>query len=430
MVNCSSNSGSPYSLSHKLKAPISGTRNFMMASGVVVHCCACAVLAHKSKAVNRVITLISKQCMIDAIKSLCHIMLMSDPFKLLIISDAWHPQVNGVVRTYEHLGEELEKKGHTVKVIGPADFKFRLPTPGYQEIELALFPYGRLQKMIEAYAPDRIHISTEGPIGWAGRRYCLKHNRPFSTSYHTQFPDYVAKRVGKIFPFLYDWTHERAKNLVRRFHAPSKSMMVATDSLEETLKAWGFKNPMHRLTRGAKLDIFYPAKDESDKTEFKDLKAPVALYVGRIAVEKNIEAFLDMEWAGAKVIVGDGPAREELEAQYPDAHFIGSRTGTALAACYRSADLFVFPSRTDTFGMVIVEALASGLPVAAYNVTGPKDIIVKDFLGALDEDDLARAAQKAMNCGEPEQRAQHVREHHTWENAAKQYEDGLRYKVK
>ncbi len=357
-------------------------------------------------------------------------MLMAEPFKLLIITDAWYPQVNGVVRTYENLIEELEKKGHRVKVIGPADFPFRIAMPGYSEIELALFPYGRLRKMIEAYAPDKIHISTEGPMGWAARKYCLKHDRSFSTSYHTQFPDYVAKRVAKVFPFLYGWAHERGKNMVRKFHSASSAMMVATDSLEQTLRGWGFENPMHRLTRGAKLDIFYPAGDEGDKGEFKDLQAPVALYVGRIAVEKNIEAFLDMEWAGAKVIVGDGPAREELEARYPDAHFIGSRTGEALAACYRSADVFVFPSRTDTFGMVIVEALASGLPVAAYNVTGPKDIIVEGCLGSLHESDLGIAAQKALNCGSAAQRAAYVKEHHSWECAAQQYEDGLRNKVR
>lgn len=346
--------------------------------------------------------------------------------KLLIISDAWYPQVNGVVRTYEHLGEELRKRGHEVRVIGPADFPLRMPMPGYPEIKLAIAPYRRLVKLIEDYNPNRIHLSTEGPLGWAGRKYCLKHGRPFSTSFHTQFPDYVAKRVARLIPALYGFAHEQGKKYVRKFHAPSKAMMVATPSLRKTLASWGFKNPMHHLTRGAKLDQFYPG----EKTLYKDLKAPIALYVGRIAIEKSIEDFLEMDWHGTKVIVGDGPSRAELENKYPDAVFLGTKTGEDLAAHFRSADLFVFPSRTDTFGMVIVEALASGLPVAAYNVTGPKDIITEDFLGALDDTDLARAAQKALQTGTPEQRASYVKNYFTWEHAGKQYEDALLNKIK
>lgn len=353
-------------------------------------------------------------------------MQMRKPFKILIISDAWHPQVNGVVRTYENIGEELEKRGHTITVIGPADFKYSIAMPGYSEIRLVIAPYKRLTTMIKAHAPDKIHIPTEGPLGWAARKYCIKNNIPFSTSYHTQFPEYIAKRVGKLLPFLYDWAHERGKNFVKRFHAHSKVMMVATRSLEQTLKSWGFTNPMHHVTRGAKLDIFYPPENENDKTEFKDLPKPIALYVGRIAIEKNIEAFLAMEWNGSKVIIGDGPQRAELEEKYPNAHFIGTRTGKALADCYRSADLFVFPSRTDTFGLVLVEALASGLPVAAFNVTGPKDIITEDTLGALEETDLAKAAKRAITNGNAKERTTHVKTHFTWETAARQYEDALR----
>ncbi len=350
---------------------------------------------------------------------------MNMPLKILIISDAWHPQVNGVVRTYEHLIEELEKRGHMIKVIGPADFKHRITMPGYKEIELALCPYHSLKSMIKNFRPDKIHIATEGPLGWAARKYCTKHNQPFSTSYHTQFPDYIAKRVAKYLPFLYRWTHTRAKNMVRQFHAPSNVMMVATDSLEQTLRAWGFENPIKHLTRGAKLDTFHHAKTDKDKTEFKTLKSPIALYVGRIAIEKNIEAFLEMEWHGTKVIVGDGPAHATLKAKYPTAHFIGTRTGKALGACYRSADVFVFPSKTDTFGMVIVEALASGLPVAAYNVTGPKDIITHNFLGALHETDLGIATQNALKSGTAAQRVSHVKKHYTWKNAAQQFENIL-----
>ena len=353
-------------------------------------------------------------------------MPVKQPMKILIITDAWLPQVNGVVRTYQHLREEMQKLGHQVNVIGPADFPLRLPLPGYAEIELAIAPYRRLKRMIEEHAPDRIHISTEGPLGWAARKYCLQHDRKFSTSFHTMFPDYAAKRAAKIIPPLYGFVHERCKNMVRNFHSRSSAMMVATQSLEEQLIAWEFKNPMHRLTRGAKLDLFYPG----EKTKYQDLKSPVALYVGRVAIEKSIEDFLEMDWDGSKVIVGDGPSREELEEKYKDAHFLGNQTGEELGAYFRSADLFVFPSRTDTFGMVIVEALASGLPVAGYNVTGPKDIVTEDFLGALHEDDLAAAAHAALETGTPEERAAHVKKHFTWEVAGKQYEDALLNKVR
>ena len=352
-------------------------------------------------------------------------MPVKQPMKLLIITDAWLPQVNGVVRTYEHLKEGLQKLGHEVEVIGPTNFPVRMPLPGYAEIELAIAPYRRLKRLIESHKPDKIHISTEGPLGWAARKYCLKHERPFSTSFHTMFPDYAAKRVAKIIPPLYGLIHETGKNMIRNFHAPSSAMMVATQSLEDQLIEWEFKNPMHRLTRGANLDIFYPG----DKTKYQDLKGPIALYVGRVAIEKSIEDFLEMPWEGTKVIVGDGPSREELQQKYRDAHFLGNKTGVELGEYYRSADLFVFPSRTDTFGMVIVEALASGLPVAGYNVTGPKDIVTEKFLGALHEDDLAVAATLAMERGSPEERAAHVKKHFTWQAAAKQYEDALLNKV-
>ncbi len=341
--------------------------------------------------------------------------------KLLIISDAWHPQINGVVRTYEHLSEELRKLGHEVKVIGPADFPVRVPMLGYPEIKLAVAPYGRLKRMIEDYNPTNIHVSAEGPLGWAGRRYCIKHGHAYTTSYHTHFPDYVAKRLAKFTPFLYGTVHELAKKLIRHFHSPSKAMMVATQSLEDELKSWDFKTPMHRLSRGANLEQFYPG----EKTEYKDLKRPVAVYVGRVAIEKNLEEFLKMDWDGSKVVVGDGPSKAALSKKYPDAVFVGKKVGAELAAHYRSADLFAFPSRTDTFGIVLIEALASGLPVAAYNVTGPKDIITEKFLGALHENDLGAAAREAMKHGTPQQRADHVKALYTWENAGKQFETAI-----
>ncbi len=320
----------------------------------------------------------------------------------------------------------MRKLDHEVHVIGPSDFPLRMPMLGYSEIELALFPYRRLKNMIEAYGPEKIHISTEGPLGWAARKYCIKHNMPFSTSFHTQFPDYVAKRLARFTPFLYGFWHNIGKKVVRNFHSRSKTMFVATQSLEDQLISWNFKNPMHRLIRGADLDNFSTGK----KTKYKDMKGPIALYVGRIAIEKSIEDFLEMDWDGSKVVIGLGPSKQELEAKYPDAHFLGKKEGAQLAEYYRSADVFVFPSRTDTFGIVLIEALASGVPIAAYRATGPIDIMTEDFLGVLTDDDLSTAAKKALTCGSAKQRSDFVKTHFTWERAAKQYEDALINKVK
>ena len=342
--------------------------------------------------------------------------------KILIISDAWHPQVNGVVRTYEHLCTELVKLGHEIKVIGPADFPLTIPMPGYKEIKLVLFPYSSLKHYIEDFAPDSVHIATEGPLGRAARRYCLRTQQSFSTSYHTQFPDYLATRIARYIPFSYALTHKTARNYIRRFHAPSSSLMVSTLSIENELKKWGFVTPIYRLTRGVDLDIFHPG----EKTVMTDLPGPIALYVGRIAIEKNIEDFLKMDWKGTKVLVGDGPSMSELKSKYPNAHFAGTKTGQELAAYYRSADIFVFPSRTDTFGMVLIEALASGLPVAAYKAPGPIDIITEPLLGALSETNLTEAAQKSLNApGSAEQRAEHIKQNYTWEIAARQFLEAI-----
>lgn len=345
--------------------------------------------------------------------------------KILIVSDAWHPQVNGVVRTYEYLSEELRKLGHEVRVIGPSDFAHTIPMPGYPEIRLAIAPHRRLNKIIANYMPDQIHIATEGPLGRAARRYCIKTGHCFTTAYHTHFPDYIAKRLCAHLPFLYKFVHGLTVKIVRHFHAPANCMMVATQSLEDELKSWGFKTPMARLTRGARLDLFYPAENEDSKPLFKNLPKPVALYVGRIAIEKNLTDFLDMPWSGSKVLVGDGPSRESLTKRYPEAHFVGSKQGEELAAHYRSGDVFVFPSRTDTFGIVLIEALASGLPVAGFNVTGPKDIITEPLLGAVHENDLSIAAEKAMQTGTPKERADHVKEKYSWASAGKQFEETL-----
>lgn len=340
--------------------------------------------------------------------------------KVLIISDAWHPQVNGVVRTYEYLRRELQNQGHIVDVISPADFAVTMPMPFYPEIKLAIRPFRRLKRMIRDFSPERIHIATEGPLGWAARKYCLKRNIPFSTCYHTQFPDYVAKRFAWLIPSLYERVHNYAIKTVRRFHAPSSCLMVATKSLENQLLDWHFKTPIKRLTRGADTSIFHPG----EKTILQDLKHPIALYVGRIAIEKNLESFLEMDWPGSKVMVGDGPVRQELEAKYPSAHFVGKKSGHELADYYRSSDVFVFPSKTDTFGIVLIEALACGLPVAAHPVTGPKDIITENYLGALHEN-LSAAAHSAMKQADKEKSVQYVRNNYSWKHAAQQFIDAL-----
>lgn len=340
--------------------------------------------------------------------------------KIIIITDAWHPQVNGVVTTYENISKELERLGHTVKVVGPSSFKRSIPMPGYPEIRLVLRPYNQLKRIIEDYQPDCIHVSAEGPLGWAGRKYCVKYNKRYTTTYHTHFPDYVAGRVAKYLPFARNFARNIARRWVKHFHAPSSRMYVATKSLEDDLLSWGFTTPIHRLTRGVNFDLFHPG----EKTLFNDIKRPVALYVGRLALEKNLHDFLDMQWDGTKVLVGNGPSLKQLQKQYPAAVFAGQKTGEELAEYFRSADVFVFPSKTETFGIVLIEAMASGLPVAAFNVTGPKDLVTKPFLGVLN-DDLSKASYAALECGTVQERFKYIKEHYTWEKTGQQFEAGL-----
>lgn len=339
--------------------------------------------------------------------------------KILIVSDAWHPQVNGVVRTYEGLIPELTRMGHTVKVIGPSDFRYTMPLPGYPEIRLTLWAYTPLSRMILAESPDLLHIATEGPLGVAARRYALARGMRFTTCFHTQFPDYVATRAAAGAKCLYAPVRRGAIAFVRWFHRPSACVFVATQTLKNTLLEWGFTAPIKFMTRGIDFSVFHAGT----KTKFGDLKRPVALYVGRVAIEKNIPDFLDMPWPGAKVIVGHGPDLEKLKKAYPDVVFTGKKTGAELAACYQSADIFVFPSRTDTFGMVVTEALACGVPVAAYPVTGPKDIVDRPALGCLDNDlaGAARACLANLTAEAAAVRETHMRALYTWEKAARQF---------
>lgn len=345
--------------------------------------------------------------------------------RILIVTDAWHPQVNGVVRTYECIVQALKELGHETLVVSPADFPRTLPMPGYPEIRLAVAPSKSLRKIIRSFKPTSIHVATEGPLGLAARKFCIQRNIPFSTSYHTHFPDYAAQRAGRYAKFLHAPVHRAARFAIRNFHKPSSLILVATPGMRENLQQWNFKSKMHIFSRGVDTGLFYPGP----KTLFRDLPGPIALYVGRVAIEKNLQAFLKADWDGTKIVVGEGPMLKDLEKAHPQIVFAGKQSGRMLAEHYRSADVFVFPSRTDTFGIVIVEALACGLPVAAFPVRGPKDIITDDALGALDEHDLAAAMRRALHQGTAEARARHVKDHYTWMQAALQFEDGLKQTV-
>jgi glycosyltransferase involved in cell wall biosynthesis len=301
--------------------------------------------------------------------------------KILIVTDAWRPQVNGVVRTLEVLGKDLTALGHTVRYATP-EGRITVGLPTYPEIRLALFPRPGLEKEIRDFAPDAIHIATEGTLGMSARAICLKHGIAFSTSFHTRFPEYVRARFPLIPESLvYRW--------LRWFHGPATAMMVATESLRREMAAHGFTN-LRIWSRGVDVEHFHPIAGA--KHPFQQ---PVWLYVGRVAVEKNIEAFLSLDLPGTKAVVGDGPAKAQLKAKYPNAEFLGSLTGDDLVRAYAGSTVFVFPSRTDTFGLVLLEALACGLPVAAYPVQGPLDVVGGAPVAALDED-LGKACLAAL----------------------------------
>lgn len=283
--------------------------------------------------------------------------------KIALVTDAWTPQVNGVVRTLQMVTEQLRGRGQRVEIIAPDMFQsFACPT--YPEIRLALGAGRQVRRRLEEFAPDAMHIATEGPLGWAARRWCLRTGRAFTTAYHTQFPDYAARRTG--LPAGLFWP------IIRRFHRPSAAIMVATETIRWQLRAQGLIR-LREWSRGVDTDTFRPQHVPPDL--YLRLRRPIQLYVGRIAVEKNIEAFLVSRHPGSKVVVGDGPALDKLRAQFPEVHFLGKRTGQELAAYYAGADVLVFPSRTDTFGLVMIEALACGTPVAAYPVPGPLDVL-------------------------------------------------------
>ena len=305
--------------------------------------------------------------------------------RIAIVTDAWSPQVNGVVRTLQSVRDELVRQGHDVLIVSP-DLFYSMPCPTYPEIRLAFASTGSVGRMLEEFSPQAIHLATEGPVCLAARRWCLARDFPFTTAYHTQFPDYVAARTG-VNP---EWVWR----YIRWFHSPAQSILASTASIADTLKAHGLTQIRH-WGRGVDLSTFGdPVPDPAIRALAEDGQGPTQLYVGRVAIEKNIEAFLTATHPGTKVIVGDGPALASLKAKYPDARFLGPKFGTDLAAAYAAADVFVFPSKTDTFGLVMIEALACGTPVAAYPVTGPIDVLTPET-GAM-HDDLDQAIAEAL----------------------------------
>ncbi|MEM1107208.1 MAG: glycosyltransferase family 1 protein [Planctomycetota bacterium] len=304
--------------------------------------------------------------------------------KIALLTDAWEPQVNGVVRTWQNVIAECEKLGHEFAVIHPGMFK-TIAAPKYPEIRLSLRPYPKARRVLDEFQPDAIHIATEGPVGRAGRRYCLKHQLPFTSSYHTQFPHYLKAYFG-----IPKWATYK---FIRWFHGKAESTLAPTKTVVDELHQNGLPKAK-TWSRGADTELFRP----QEKTLFNDLPRPIFLYAGRVAVEKNIEAFLQLDLPGTKVVVGDGPAKPKLEKQFPAPGTVwaGYQFGEDLARHYASADVFVFPSLTDTFGVVMLEANASGLPVAAYPVTGPIDVVDPGVTGVLNQD-LRQACLDAVH---------------------------------
>jgi glycosyltransferase involved in cell wall biosynthesis len=323
--------------------------------------------------------------------------------RVLVATDAWRPQVNGVVRTLGSLARAAQKLGVQIDFLSPDGF-WTFPVPTYPGLRLALPGRKKIAQRIEAAKPDAIHLATEGPIGHAVRAYCLKVGRPFTTSYTTRFPEYISARS----PIPESWIYRA----LRRFHSAAAVTMVATPSLMTELAERGFGN-LGMWTRGVDVDLFRP-----DRAIDLDFLRPIFMTVGRVAVEKNLEAFLSLKLPGSKVIIGAGPAQADLKRRFPDAKFLGQLDNGILAAHLAAADVFVFPSRTDTFGIVQLEALASGVPVAAFPVTGPKDVIGDSPVGVLNED-LAVACMEALWISRDACRDFALR--YSWENSARQF---------
>ncbi len=327
--------------------------------------------------------------------------------KIVIATDAWKPQLNGVVRTLETLGDILTRFGNEVRYITPNEFK-SVPLPSYPEIRLSLLPNRRVANILNEFKPDAIHIATEGPIGRAVRRFCKRRDYPFTTSFHTRFPEYAHERWAV--PISWGYA------VLKDFHKDGETMMVATPGLMQELRERGFVD-MKLWARGVDLKQFAPG----DRTFLDKYPRPIFLYVGRLAVEKSIEDFLKLDLPGTKLIVGDGPQKADLEERFKDAVFVGPKFGDELTKYYQGSDVFVFPSRTDTFGLVNVEALACGVPVAAYPVRGPLEILdgAPAGCGAMSED-LRKACMDAWEARDPGQCRQWA-ERFSWESASRQF---------
>ena len=328
--------------------------------------------------------------------------------RIMIVTDAWEPQVNGVVRTLKQTMDELQKMGHTVGIITPNAFK-TIPCPTYPDISLSILPRRGVVEQMKAFAPDAIHIATEGPLGLAARSYALKHGLPFTTAYHTRFPEYVHARTR--IPLA--WTYR----FLKWFHGPSVAVMAPTQVVKNDLEKYGFDNVVI-WSRGVDLEIFKP-----QPSKVLNSAHPIFLYVGRVAVEKNIEAFLEIDLPGSKWVVGDGPALKEIKEKYPLVNYLGVLNQYQLAEVYAAADVFVFPSKTDTFGLVLLEAMACGLPVAAYPVTGPIDVLGNSSAGAMHED-LRMACMEALRI--PRETARAHAEKFSWKAASEQFAHHLK----
>jgi glycosyltransferase involved in cell wall biosynthesis len=331
--------------------------------------------------------------------------------KITIATDAWEPQTNGVVTTLKATIETLSRAGHEVRVISPQGL-LSIPAPSYPEIRLAIAPGWHIAREIKSFRPHAIHIATEGPIGVAMRRYCRRHGLPFTTSYHTRYPEYLNARWPIPIALSYAW--------LRRFHGAAARTFVSSHSLRTQLSSRGF-GQLHLWRRGVDLQRFKPLTSNIP-TELADLPRPIMAYMGRVAVEKNIDAFLRLDLPGTKLVIGNGPARAALSARHPKALFVGYRFGDELAAMLGAADVFVFPSLTDTFGLAMIEALACGVPVAAFPVPGPIDVIEPGVTGVLNED-LGSAIGSALllNRQVCAERAKSF----TWDAATEQFLEGL-----
>jgi len=323
--------------------------------------------------------------------------------RILIATDAWHPQVNGVVRTLTSLARSAAGLGAEIEFLTPDGFP-SIGVPTYPGLRIALPNRREIARRIEAAAPDAIHIATEGPLGWAARAYCRRRKLAFTTSYTTRFPEYVSVRTGIPVGLGYA--------VMRQFHAASSMIMVATDSLRQELAGRGFRR-LGFWTRGVDTDLFRP-----DEPVTLDLPRPIFMTMGRVAIEKNIEAFLSLDLPGSKVVVGDGPQKAMLQHKYPKVGFLGERKGRDLTSHLAAADVFVFPSLTDTFGVVQLEALACGTPVAAFPVTGPLDVIADHPIGALDND-LRSACIRALDMSR--EACRNFALERSWENSARQF---------